>query len=577
VCWRVPEVKPEDWPQVSKKDWNRKQPPMAPWMSSFFTARRAAFALCVGLLALASLCWADARDLAGTWYQDAAGHYRGEYRIDDAGPKPVAKVAPSGGRFWHAADFSVAADGRYIVDFKNTSIIDRFSHRIYDDEQRLVASVTGGFDGTEENPFFLRHGREVELKAGHYRLITKVESPFFLAVPEPYVDTLQHYRQAIMLPNALTLVGLGIFLGLGIYYSALALVRNRRAECMYSLFILGNLLFNGSALLVFPQLMDMHWIYLVSLPILFSNIAYILFVMALLEIGPRTQPRLYRAGRIILGVMCVFLLLAAFKPNWSLELDRYGVGLFLTYGLTAGILRSRQGSISARLYLIAIAIFFMLGGVAITQAQLSGIYTLYIEHVGLLAVAVEVILLALVLSYQFAQLHHEKEQALARMEASNRIAHTDALTGLANRYALDIELELLHPEASLTFLDLDGLKYYNDQFGHARGDELLRGFSGYLSAFLDNEGRLFRIGGDEFAITMPAGNLKRIEALLWDTMACLHTGGFEFAGVSAGTAFVYETHNRSELKHLADTRMYENKRKRKQAELDLRMDVFIRP
>jgi diguanylate cyclase (GGDEF)-like protein len=551
---------------------------MSHWMSSFAQAPRAAFALCLALLILAiSVHAEDTRKLDGSWYTGAQTvDYRPGTDPHATGLTPVAKVPPSGGRFWFVADFSIQQDGRYVIDFKNTAIIDRFRHRIYDSAGREILTFEGGFSSNEDNPFFLRHGRELELKAGNYRIVSKLESPFYLAMPDPYIDTLTHYRQAIKIPNALTLLGLGVFLGLGIYYAALALVRNRRAERMYALFILGNLLFNGSALLVFPQLLDMHWIYLVSLPILFSNIAYILFVMALLEIEPASHPRLYKIGRFILGVMCTLLLAAAFLPHWSLEFDRYGVGLFLLYGLSAGIIRARQGSISARLYLVAIGVFFVLGGVAITQAQLSGIYTLYIEHVGLLAVAVEVILLALVLSYQFAQLHFEKEQALARMEVSNRIAHTDALTGLANRYALDIELELLPSTASLTFLDLDGLKYYNDQFGHARGDELLRGFAGHLSAFLDNEGRLFRIGGDEFAITLRGGDFKRIEAVLYDTMACLHTGGFEFAGVSAGTAFLHEAHNRSELKHLADTRMYENKRKRKQAELDLRVDVAVR-
>lgn len=543
---------------------------MKRWTSFSFFARYAAGALFLGLLLIASASRAEPRELGGNWYRGAVeAPYRGEYDIEASAAARVDKVAATGGRFWYVADFTVASGGRHVIDFKNTAILNRFHHRVYDENRRLVASASGGVAGSEYNPFFLRHGREVELQPGRYRLITETDSPFYLAVPEPYLDTLKDYRQSIKPANALVLVGMGIFLGLGIYYSALAIVRRRRAEGMYALFILGNFLFNGSALLVFPELLDMHWIYLVSLPILFSNIAYVLFVMALLEIDKASQPMLHKAGRAILAVLGVFLVLALVQPHWSLELDRYGVGLFLTYGLTAGIVRARQGSISARLYLVAIAVFFTLGAVAITQVQLSGIYTLYIEHVGLLAVAVEVILLALVLSYQFAQLHREKEQALERMELSNRIAHTDALTGLANRYALDIELERMPPGATLTFLDLDGLKYYNDQFGHARGDDLLRSFASHLDRFVGDQGRLFRIGGDEFAITMPGSDLKKIETLLWDTMACLHTAGFDLAGVSAGTAFVHEAQNRSELKHLADTRMYENKRKRKQAELNL--------
>ena len=185
-----------------------------------------------------------------------------------------------------------------------------------------------------------------------------------------------------------------------------------------------------------------------------------------------------------LGSWCWALLgglivLAMIMPHWSLEIDRYGVGLFLTYGLVAGIVCSREGSVTARLYLCAIGVFFVLGITAISANSLNS-FNLYIEHMGLFAVAVEVMLLALVLSYQFAQLHREKEHALERMEHSNRVARADALTGLPNRIALDMALETMPQHGSLTFIDMDGLKYYNDQFGHERGDELLRAFARHI-------------------------------------------------------------------------------------------------
>lgn len=520
------------------------------------------------LLPLASASMAAPQDFSGRWYRESAPGpvYQGQSRLDDIGLETAKGVALTGGHFWFQADFAVKEPGRHVLDFKNTSIVGRFRHFVFDANGILVAASEGGIQSRAENPFFLRHGREVELPPGRYRLISELSAPFFLAQPEPYLDTLEHYRHAIKPANALVLAGLGVFIGLGIYYAALALVRRRAAEGMYALFILGNVLFNGSALLVFPELFGMHWIYLVSLPILFSNCAYIVFVMALLEIRRDTQPRLYKAGIGLLALLGGFILLAGALPGWSLELDRYGVGVFLTYGLTAGIVRMRQGSVSAQLYLVAIAVFFGLGAVAVSQSRLDGVYTLYIEHVGLVAVAVEVILLALVLSYQFAQLHREREFALERLEHSNRIAHTDALTGLFNRYALDIELERLPLHGSLTFLDLDGLKYYNDRFGHARGDELLRSFAQHLAGFLGEKGHLYRIGGDEFSITCPSGDLEWVESMLAAALADMHASGFEFAGASAGSVYIYETSNKNELKHMADTRMYENKRKRKMGE-----------
>lgn len=537
---------------------------MAPRSLSIHSCRILRHLLAVmALLLFYSLSDAAPVSLAGNWFHAPDNWaYQGPV-LPQTRLEPVNKIAPTGGHFLFQAEFSISQSGRYVLDFKNSSVIGQFKHFVYDAQGHSVAELEGGIQSDAENPFFLRHGRELDLLPGTYRLVTELNSPFFLAQPQPYLDSLAHYQQNIIAGNTLVLMCMGIFMGLGIYYAALALVRRRVAEGMYTLFILGNLLYNGTALLVYPQLFGMHWFYLISVPILFSNCAYIFFVMALLEINKTNHFRLYRTGMVILIVLCSFILIAAFLPNWSLELDRYGVGIFLTYGLSAGIIRARQGQLSARLYLVAIAAFFLLGSFSISQGSLNGVYTLYIEHLGLGAVAVEVILLALVLSYQFAQLHQDKEHALARVAHSTRIAYTDALTGLPNRYVLEDELERLPLHGSLTFIDLDGLKYYNDKFGHERGDDLLRSFSSHLVERLDNRASLHRLGGDEFAITCPDGNLAWIEAMLLEAVSRMQLAGYEFAGASSGSVHVHENPSKKELKHIADTRMYENKRRRK--------------
>ena len=519
-------------------------------------------ALAFGLLVFfASSASAAPIDVHGKWYQSPTTAWisEGQYELQIDTLRRVTGVTLSGGHFIFQGDFTIPLNGRYVLDFKNTSIIGHFRHLVFDEQRHLVATLEGGMQYGQENPFFLRNGRELELVAGRYLLISELKSPFYLAQPVPYIDDISSYRSAIKPGNALVLVGLGVFLGLGIYYLALGIARRRLAEGMYALFILGNLLYNGSALRVFTELFDLHWMYLISFPILFSNMAYIAFVMALLEIRQETHPQLYRIGWGIIALFVLFVLGALLYPNQSLEFDRYGVGIFLLYGLLAGIIRTRQGNITARFYLIAIGLFFILGGLAITQAQLVGVYTLYIEHVGLFAVAVEVILLALVLAYQFAQLHREKELISKRLEHSKRLAHTDTLTGLPNRFIMDKELEALPQKGSLTFIDLDRLKYYNDNFGHAKGDELLCHFAQRMARLLDDKARIFRVGGDEFAITCPSGDLAWVEARMAEAIQAMHEEGFEFAGASAGSAHLYETPNMSELKHLADMRMYDQK------------------
>ena len=517
----------------------------------------------MGCLLCAGICQAEVREGAGTWYQaPATWVYQGQTDLAATELAPVDGVSLTGGRFWRQTELEISTPGRYVLDFKNTSGIGRFRHILLDAHGGPVTDVQGGIQSREANPFFLRHGREVQLSSGHFRLITELEAPFFLAEPHPYLDTLDSYRQTIKLGTALTLLCLGLFVGLMLYYMAIALVRKRMSEAMYALFILGNLLFNGTALLVFPELLGMHWIYLVSVPILFSNCAYVVFVMALLEIRRETHPRLWKTGVSLLVLLGAWAVLALAKPNWSLEIARYGVGVFLTYGLVSGLVRAREGSVSGRYYLCAIAAFFVLGILTITANSGDGA-ALFIEHMGLVSVSVEIVLLAMVLSYQFGLLYREKQHALERMEQSTRVARTDALTGLPNRLALDLALADLPQYGSLTFIDLDGLKFYNDQFGHARGDDLLRSFAYHLCKQLGAQAQAHRLGGDEFAITCRHGAEDWVVTALEQAVTDMCANGFEFAGASYGSVFLHEDPSLEEIQRMADRRMYDNKRHRK--------------
>lgn len=355
-------------------------------------------------------CQAQPMLLDGKWYQPPV-----DWNADaqhDSELLAVSQLDRTGGRFLYRAEFDIAQDATLVLDFKNSSVINQFHHRIYDSRNQQVADAEGGIQSAAPNPFFLRHGRELKLPAGHYRLYTEMSSPFLLAQPVPYLDTLDHYRQAIKPGNAFTVFCMGVLFGLAFYYAALATIRNNPTDALYALFILGNLFYNGTALLIYPELFGMHWFYLISLPILFSNCAYILFVTRLLDISNSTAPRLHRAAQALLLLFAGFILLALFKPNWSLELDRLGVGLFLSYGVVAGITRARQHHISARRYLFAVLTFFVLGLLSLLLSGFENIYTFYIEHLGLLAVTVEVLLLALVLAHQFEQLRVEKELAI---------------------------------------------------------------------------------------------------------------------------------------------------------------------
>jgi diguanylate cyclase (GGDEF)-like protein len=86
----------------------------------------------------------------------------------------------------------------------------------------------------------------------------------------------------------------------------------------------------------------------------------------------------------------------------------------------------------------------------------------------------------------------------------------DALTGLGNHRAFQEELERqwlgatrYNTRMALAIVDLDDFGKVNDDDGHAGGDRVLVGVAGLLAAGLRRSDRVFRVGGDEFAVLMP--------------------------------------------------------------------------
>ncbi len=109
----------------------------------------------------------------------------------------------------------------------------------------------------------------------------------------------------------------------------------------------------------------------------------------------------------------------------------------------------------------------------------------------------------------------ELEEANARLRENERqlqaLAHTDTLTGLANRLLFDARLEQSMQQArrsqgqtALLLVDLDHFKAINDSYGHAIGDEVLRSAAERFRAAVREVDTVARLGGDEFAIVLAA-------------------------------------------------------------------------
>ncbi len=101
----------------------------------------------------------------------------------------------------------------------------------------------------------------------------------------------------------------------------------------------------------------------------------------------------------------------------------------------------------------------------------------------------------------------ERERLVRQLD---ELAHSDALTGLANRRAWQAELERglartrrTGEPVTLALGDIDNFKAVNDLYGHPGGDALLIDVAKVWTAVLRPDDVLARIGGDEFALLMP--------------------------------------------------------------------------
>jgi len=179
------------------------------------------------------------------------------------------------------------------------------------------------------------------------------------------------------------------------------------------------------------------------------------------------------------------------------------------------------------------------------------------------------------LALQLRETEIKYKEACQTIDELQVAAYTDALTGLANRRAFEDELEteILHAvrhqyPLGVVSIDLDGLKLVNDHEGHERGDALLKSTAQALRAQIGPGGRMYRIGGDEFAIIVKDLHVHQQQTFLRElnhAVLTLQSAGFTSAAMSVGIAsFPDEATLEGDLLRLSDQRMYASKIERRQ-------------
>ena len=161
------------------------------------------------------------------------------------------------------------------------------------------------------------------------------------------------------------------------------------------------------------------------------------------------------------------------------------------------------------------------------------------------------------------------------LEKTRELSITDELTGLYNRrhFYETLEMEVGRTRRyggsfSVVMLDLDGFKQYNDRFGHATGDIILRSVASTFKSALRESDTSFRYGGDEFTFILPATDAARAVRIVdrirvqWaETARSQHSVDESRLGFSAGIAqFPGDAESTDGLITLADAALYRSKR-----------------
>ena len=168
------------------------------------------------------------------------------------------------------------------------------------------------------------------------------------------------------------------------------------------------------------------------------------------------------------------------------------------------------------------------------------------------------------------------ERKAAALEIQ-RLASHDALTGLASLRLAEDRIEMAIAEAkrekckmAVLFIDLDGFKMINDEYGHDAGDALLKEVAARLNSNVREVDTVARMGGDEFLIILNSikilSDIKRVSEQIVESVRrpYMYEGHALKVSISVGVA-LYPDHgdSRETLVRVADRAMYEVKRESK--------------
>ncbi|RKF15571.1 diguanylate cyclase [Alginatibacterium sediminis] len=195
---------------------------------------------------------------------------------------------------------------------------------------------------------------------------------------------------------------------------------------------------------------------------------------------------------------------------------------------------------------------------------------LYSNEIGALSNAMQQ--MSLEISQHREVLEQKVQERTAELnkikDHSLHLAQHDLLTSLPNRLAIHQLIEQQYQSNSafaLLFLDLDGFKPLNDEYGHQFGDKVLQAVASRLSSINKGDDKISRYGGDEFLILLnQVDNAEAAQTIVERFISSVRQpysieSRTIYLSASIGFALSSQAQGVDEIIHLADKAMYNAK------------------
>ena len=234
------------------------------------------------------------------------------------------------------------------------------------------------------------------------------------------------------------------------------------------------------------------------------------------------------------------------------------------------VLYDRGAGLQEKILAAGTVVFVLFGIADIFRYNVQNLFGMEKSFLDATCLPVGTLLFILLLMVGYLVYMYEELMDKTEKEVLRQIAYRDALTGIYNRAKCEHIFEVLNRDDNdyaIVSIDVNGLKYVNDTFGHSAGDKLLCTFADVFKNAFNGIGTTIRMGGDEFVAIVRAEHLSDLNSAL-KTMVLLEKDAK--LPIALNVAYGYSVRRRGDavtamdVYRMADANMYAMKLASKQ-------------